>query len=259
LSEIALGQSADTHFGMPKSRGAQNFRELNSSQPSLDDCLPAEHPVRLIAGLVDVHLDLVPIRAAYHAGRAAPDPDPLLMVRIMLYAYATGVCSSRAIERKCVGDVPFRWLADGTVPDYREIARFRKRYSSALVDLFMEALALCQAAGMARRGRFVLDPTSAPDGASICQVMRKSRDETKSVLAEQVWAVLTEAESIDDAEDAMSGIGNRGDESPERLRRLKSRLANVRQGNDRPKADGAPRAATKPKAQRALLGVLLLA
>jgi transposase len=37
------------------------------------------------------------------------------MVRIVLYGYATGVCSSRMIERKCVDDVPFRWLAAGMV------------------------------------------------------------------------------------------------------------------------------------------------
>ena len=115
LSEVALGQSADTHFGRPKSRGGQDFRVLVSGQgslpPSLNDWLPAEHPARLIAELVDEHVDLVPIRAAYDAGRAAPPHDPRLMVRILLYAYTTGVCSSRVIERKCVDDVPFRWLA----------------------------------------------------------------------------------------------------------------------------------------------------
>jgi uncharacterized protein YabE (DUF348 family)/transposase len=226
---------------------------------SLDDCLPAEHLVRLIAELVDVHVDLVPIRAAYDAGRTAPRPDPRLIVRILLYAYATGVCSSRAIERKCVGDVPFRWLADGAAPDYRAIARFRKRHSSALVNLFVEALALCQAAGMVRLGQVVLDPTRAPDGASTCQVMRKFQVETESVLAEQVWTLVTEAESIDEAEDSTSDKDSRGDESPERLRRRESRLAKIREGNGRLEAEAAQRAAPKPKAQRALLGAFLLA
>ena len=79
------------------------------------------------------------------------------MVRILLYAYTTGVRSSRVIERKCVDDVPFRWLAAGAAPDYRAIARFRKRHLSALGNLFVEALALCQArhgaAGTGRAGR----------------------------------------------------------------------------------------------------------
>ena len=76
MSEVALGQSADTHFGRPKSRGGQDFRVLvsgqGSSPPSLNDWLPAEHPARLIAELVDEHVDLVPIRAAYDAERAGP-------------------------------------------------------------------------------------------------------------------------------------------------------------------------------------------
>jgi len=83
--------------------------------PSLGDWLPAEHLARLIAELVDEHLDLLPIRAAYTGGRTAPPCDPRLMVRILLYGYTTGVRSSRAIEPKCVDDVPFRWLAAGAV------------------------------------------------------------------------------------------------------------------------------------------------
>ena len=134
--------------------------------PSLDDWLPAEHLARLIAELVDEHLDLVPIRAAYTEGRAAPPCDPRLMVRILLYGYTTGVRSSRVIERKCVDDVPFRWLAAGAAPDYRAIARFRKRHLSALGYLFVEALALCQAAGMVRLGRVALDGTRVRDNAS---------------------------------------------------------------------------------------------
>ena len=75
------------------------------------------------------------------------------MVRILLYGYITGVRSSRVIERKCVDDVAFRWLADGAAPDYRAIARFHKRHLSALGHLFVQALALCQDAGMVRLGR----------------------------------------------------------------------------------------------------------
>ena len=66
--------------------------------------------------MVDEHLDLVPVRAAHTHWRAAPPHDPRLMVRILLYGYTTGVRSSRVIERKCIDDVPFRWLALGWHP-----------------------------------------------------------------------------------------------------------------------------------------------
>ena len=213
----------------------------------------------MVAELVDEHVDLVPIRAAYDAGRAAPRHDPRLMVRILLYAYTTGVCSSRVIERKCFDDVPFRWLTDGAAPDYRAIARFRKRHSSALVNLFVEALALCQAAGMVRLGQVPLDRTRMRDSVSKRQVMRYMRSETESVLAEQVWTLLTEAESIDEVEDATSGKKSRDDESPEQLRRRETRLAKIREGNGRREAEAAQRAAPKPKARRALLGAFLVA
>jgi uncharacterized protein YabE (DUF348 family)/transposase len=195
--------------------------------PSLDDWLTAERLARLIAELVDEHLDLRPIRAAYTAGRAAPPCDPRLMVRILLYGYTTGVRSSRAIERKCVDDLPFRWLAAGAAPDYRAIARFRKRHLSALGHLFVEALALCRAAGMVRLGRVALDGTRVRDSASTRKVMSYVRMcETERFLAEEVWALLADAESIDEAEAGQQ----------------------IRQ-----------RAAVKPKAQRAMVGALLLA
>jgi uncharacterized protein YabE (DUF348 family)/transposase len=263
LSEVALGQSEDTHFGRPKSRGAQHFPVLSSGQgslsPSLNDWLPAKHPARLIAELVDADVDLGPIRAASDAGRATPDLDPRLMVRILLYAYAVGVRSSRAIERKCVDDVPVRWLADGAAPDYRAIAGFRKRHASALGNLFVEAFGLCRAAGIVRLGRFVLDPTRVRDSASTRQVMRYMRCETEGVLAKQVWTLLAEAESIDEVENATSGKYSRGDESPERVRRRESRRAKVRKGNARLKAAAAQRPAPKSKVQRALVGAFLLA
>jgi len=74
-----------------------------------NDRLPANHFARLVAELVDEHLDLVRIRGPDDEARGGPPPyDPRLMA-ILLYAYTTGVCSSRMIERKCVDDAAFRW------------------------------------------------------------------------------------------------------------------------------------------------------
>jgi uncharacterized protein YabE (DUF348 family)/transposase len=234
-----------------------------SLPPSLDDWLPAEHLARLIAELVDEHLDLRPIRAAYTEGRAAPPYDPRLMVRILLYGYTTGVRSSRVIERKCVDDVPFRWLAGGAAPDYRAIARFRKRHLSALGYLLVEALVLCQAAGMAL-GRVALDGTRVRDNASKRKVMSYVRmSKTERVLAEEVWALLADAERIDKAEDATLGKSSRGDESPEQLQRRETRLAKIREGRAALGAEAGrrvrQRATPRPTAQRALVGALLLA
>lgn len=213
----------------------KTFRPFDPDQvlllpPSLDDWLPAEHLARFVAELVDEHLDLSRIRAAYTEGRGAPPFDPRLMVRLLIYGYTTGVRSSRAIERRCVDDVPFRWLACGAAPDYRSIARFRKRHLSALGQLFLQALSLCQAAGMVSLGRVALDGTKVRANASKRKAMSYARlTEKEKVLAEEVSVLLAEAQRIDDAEDAQYGKDRRGDELPAELARRESRLAKLRE------------------------------
>ncbi len=191
--------------------------------------MPAEHLARFVAELVE-HLDLSRIRAAYTQGRGAPPFDPRLMVGLLIYGYTIGVRSSRAIERRCIDDVPFRWLAAGAAPDYRSIARFRKRHLSALGHLFVQALALCQAAGMVSLGRVALDGTKVRANASKRKAMSYARlREKENILAEEVSALLAEAERIDAAEDEQFGKDRRGDELPAELARRESRLAKLRQ------------------------------
>jgi transposase len=235
LFRVDPAERADSHSAVPKSQVDKTFRMFDPDQgfllpPSLDDWLSAEHLARFIAELVDEHLDLSRIRAGYTEGRGGPPYDPRLMVRILLYGYTIGVRSSRAIETKCVDDVPFRWLAGGVAPDYRAIARFRKRHLSALGHLFVQALALCQAAGMARLGRVALDGTKVRANASKRKAMSYARmSEKEKVLADEVSALLAEAERIDQAEDKKFGKNRRGDELPEELRRRESRLAKIRE------------------------------
>ncbi|HWS91906.1 MAG TPA: transposase, partial [Mycobacterium sp.] len=219
----------------PKPPVDKTFRVFDPDQglllpPSLDDWLPGEHLARFIAELVDEYLDLSRIRAAYTEGRDGPPYDPRLMVRILLYGYTIGVRSSRAIETKCVDDVPFRWLAAGAAPDFRAIARFRKRHLSALGHLFVQALALCQAAGMVRLGRVALDGTKVRANASKRKAMSYARmSEKEKILAAEVSALLAEAERIDKAEDAKFGKNRRGDELPAELARRETRLAKIRE------------------------------
>lgn len=213
----------------------KTFRAFDPDQdfllpPSLDDWLPAEHMARFVADLVDEHLDLSRIHAAYTEGKGAPPYDPRLMVRLLIYGYATGVRSSRKLEAGCVDVVAFRWLAAGQAPDYRSIARFRRRHLSALGHLFVQALALCQAAGMVKLGRVALDGTKLRANASRRKAMSYARmSEKEKILAQEVSALLAEAERIDRAEDAQFGKNRRGDELPEELRRRETRLVKIRE------------------------------
>ena len=230
---------------VPKAPVDKTFRVFAPDQglllpPSLDEWLPEDHFARFVADLVDEQLDLSRIHAAFTEGRGGPPYDPRLMVRILVYGYTTGVRSSRAIERKCVDDVPFRWLAAGAAPDYRAIARFRKRHLSALGHLFVQALALCQAAGMSSLGRVALDGTKVRANASKRKAMSYARmTEKEKVLATEVSALLAEAERIDKAEDKAFGKNRRGDELPAELARRQTRLAKIRAAKAAMEAEAA--------------------
>jgi transposase len=116
---------------------AYNFLACDRDQafllpPDLREWLPADHLAWFILDVVD-QLDLGPFLKAYRAdghGRAAYQPRMLLGV--LLYAYCTGVRSSRQIERRCHEDIAFRVLAGNATPDHVTIARFRVRHEQAL-------------------------------------------------------------------------------------------------------------------------------
>jgi hypothetical protein len=92
------------------------FRHYDPTQsfllpPSLDDWLPEDHTARFIAEVVDNQLDLSVIYDSYVEASGAPPYDPSMMLKLLPYAYSTGVTSSREMERRCHVDVAFRWLS----------------------------------------------------------------------------------------------------------------------------------------------------
>jgi transposase len=136
---------------------AQNFISAERDQafvlpPDLRDWLPGGHLGWFVIGAVGA-LDLGALYRDYRAdGHGRPAHDPAMMVALVLYAYAVGVRSSRAIERRCHEDVAFRVLAGNLAPDHATIARFLKRHRRALADLFAQVLAMCGRAGLASGG-----------------------------------------------------------------------------------------------------------
>ena len=118
---------------------------------------------------------------SYASATGAPPFDPAMMTKILLYGYSIGVTSSREMERRCATDVAFRWLAANATPDYRSIARFRRRHLGALEDLFTQVLVLCQRSGLVKLGRVALDGTKVRAAASrhkamttTCSLLKKA-------------------------------------------------------------------------------------
>lgn len=82
-----------------------------------------------------------------------------MMVALLLYAYAVGERSSRAIERRCREDVAFRVISANRIPDHATVARFRARHEQALAETFTQVLRLCAEAGLVSVGLVALDGT----------------------------------------------------------------------------------------------------
>jgi len=194
---------------------------------SLREWLPEDHLAYFVSDLVE-QLDLSAILGEYEREeRGYPPYHPVLMVKVLLYAYCVGVYSSRRIAGKLEEDVAFRVLGVGNFPDFRTISDFRKRHLQALTGLFVQVVRICREAGLVKLGHVSLDGTKA--NASKHKAMsygRMKQEERK--LREEIEVLLRRAEETDAAEDREYGVDKRGDELPEELARRESRLKKIR-------------------------------
>jgi transposase len=207
---------------------SQNFIESRREQgfllpPDVRDWLPADHLGRFVIDAVAA-MDLSEFYAAYRADgldRAAYEPS--MMVTVVLYACATGVRSSRRIERHCRQDVAYRVITGNVVPDHATIARFIVRHERALAGLFDQALRLCDRAGLVKPALIAIDGTRLAGNAN--------SDATREF--EQIaLEILAEVRVTDEGEDEEHGE-ERGDELPERLRTSEGRREFLRQAKQK--------------------------
>jgi len=198
--------------------------------PSLRDWLPENHLAFFVSDLID-HVDLSAITAVYEdEERGYPPYHPVMLTKVLVYAYCVGVFSSRKIQRRLIEDVAFRVLAAGNEPDFRTIADFRKRHLPALQGFFEQVLEVARDLGTLRVGRIALDGTKVKANASKHKAMSFGRMKEKTrQLRDEVTQLLAQAEATDAAEDAEYGADVRGDELPAELQRRESRLKRIRE------------------------------
>lgn len=227
--------------------------------PVLSDWVPQGDLAHFVSDLVEDVLDLSAIYASYEEVRGYPPYDPRLMVKLLVYGYANGVCSSRKLERATYRDVAIRMLCAGQHPDYRSIARFRARHLDALSELFVQALRLCAKAGLVQFGSLALDGTKLRANASRRKAMSYERMAKKESQLEveiaglhaRARALLAEAEATDAAEDELYGADMRGDELPAELARRETRLGRLREAKAELEAEAKQREEARREAMRA--------
>ena len=173
--------------------------------------LPEGHLAHHVSDLVD-GLDLTAFYAPYAGdGRRNAPYEPRMMVKVLLYAYATGVFSSRGIARKLEEDVAFRVLGAGNFPQHRTLCEFRRRHLSDFKELFIAVVRLARELGLARFGKLSIDGTKVRANASKRKAMsygRMAKEERR--LRGEIEALLAAAGAADAAEDARLGADVRG-------------------------------------------------
>ena len=130
----------------------------------LGDCVPPDHLARFIVDSV-AQLDLSAIYAHY-GSRGGEPYAPEILLGLLFYGYATGVFSSRKIERATYESAPFRFIAGNLHPDHDTLASFRKTFLPQLKGLFVQILLLARLAGLLQLGRISLDGSKVHADAS---------------------------------------------------------------------------------------------
>ena len=217
--------------------------------PDLREWVGEGHLAHQVSELVD-GLELGAFYRPYEEdGRRNAPYEPRMMVKVLIYAYATGVFSSRKIARKLEEDVAFRMLAAGNFPQHRTICEFRRRHLKDFKKLFVQVVSLGREMGMVRLGRLGIDGAKVRANASRRKAMSYGRmREQERQLREEIDGLLERAQQQDGDEDERYGEDRREDELPQELRRREDRLAAIEAAKQR--LEAAQRAADDERGRK---------
>ena len=204
-----------------------NFRAIDRDTgyllpPSVDEWLPEQHLARFVVEVVD-GLDLSAMSGSYR-GSGSKSYHPALLLGLLVYGYATGVFSSRKIERATYDSVAFRFIAANEHPDHDTIAAFRRRFIKDIEGLFVQVLALAREMGMLKMGAVGLDGTKIHANASRHKALSYDHaGKIEAQLKAEIAELMATAEAADraDVPDGMS--------VPQELARREDRLQKLAQ------------------------------
>ena len=208
-----------------------NFRPIDRQTgfllpPSVDEWLPQRHLARFVVEVVE-GLDLRAMSGSYR-GSGSASYHPRLLLGVLVYGYATGVFSSRKLERATYDSVAFRFLAANEHPDHDTIAAFRRRFLSDIAKLFVEVLRVAREMGLLKLGTVGLDGTKVHANASRHSALSYEHiGKIEAQLKAEVAELLAKAEAADTADipDGMS--------IPEELSRREERLQKLAEARTR--------------------------
>jgi transposase len=202
-----------------------NFRLIDRETgflmpPSVDEWLPPRHLARFVVEVVG-GLDLRAMIGSYR-GSGEASYHPALLLGLIIYGYATGVFSSRQLERATYDSVAFRFIAANQHPDHDTIATFRRRFLREIENLFVHVLGVAREIGVLKLGTVALDGTKIHANASRHSALSyEHANKIEAQLKAEVADLLGRAEAADQA-DIPDGM-----QVPEELARREKRLAEI--------------------------------
>jgi transposase len=166
--------------------------------PSVDEWLPNDHLARFVVEVIE-QLDLGELTRQY-AGRGSAAHHPAVLLGLLIYGYASGVHSSRKIERATYDSVAFRYVAANTHPDHDTLATFRRRFLKEVEALFVQVLVLAREMKLLKLGHIALDGTKIQANASKHKALSWGHaNKIEAQLRQEVQALLALAETSDRA------------------------------------------------------------
>ena len=176
-----------------------NYEETLKQTISLEEALPPAHLARFIVDVIG-QLDLSKIYKRY-ASQGGEAIAPEILLGLLFYGYATGIYSSRKIEKATHESIPFRFIAGGLHPDHDTIANFRKTFLAEIQELFVQVLLLAEAVGVLQLGNISLDGSKIHADASKSKAVSYKRlIELENQLRGEVNELFTLGEKVDRGE-----------------------------------------------------------
>jgi transposase len=228
-----------------------NFRQVDRETgfllpPSVDEWLPERHLARFVVEVIE-RLDLSALVGSYR-GSGSASYHPSVLLGLLVYGYATGVVSSRKLERATYDSVAFRFIAANDHPDHDTIATFRRRFLAEIEGLFVQVLLLAREAGLLKLGTVALDGTKIQADASRHGALSwEHASRLEAQLRAEVAELMALAEAADQA-DVPDGMS-----VPEELARREERLARIATAKAAIEARAAERFAREQAEHRAKL------
>ena len=184
--------------------------------PHVRDLLPDDHLAVILNDVIET-LDLSCIYKKVPL-EGSPSYHPKMMLKVLVYAYSSGIFSSRKIQQALEESVAFMFLAAMQKPDFRTINDFRTKHRNELKNLFKQVVDMCTRLGMVSLGHISIDGSKFKANASD----RRSYDRKR--INKEINRVLKQAELTDRQEDQIFGTDADGREVPPEIQKQKQRI-----------------------------------